>query len=162
MCRSADCVKRSIRTSRRRCSIRCAALATWCASMTRLLGSVAFRLALGYGVLVVATMTVVSAALYFGTVGVIDRQIDAKLSRISELLIERFETGDAQALQHRIQQLLTDGIDQDTEVYAVLDADGRNIVGNVSGLDRGAPLDRLTVQTITRDGRPSTSRLLPH
>ena len=130
--------------------------------MTRLLGSVAFRLALGYGVLVVATMTVVSAALYFGTVGVIDRGVDAKLSRISALLIERFETGGAQALQRRIQQLLTDGIDQDTEVYAVLDADGRNIVGNVSGLDHGAPLDRLTVQTIIRDGRPSTSRLLPH
>ena len=52
--------------------------------MARRLGSVAFRLALGYGVLVVATMAVISAALYFGTVVVIDRGIDAKLSKISE------------------------------------------------------------------------------
>ena len=52
--------------------------------MTRRLGSVAFRLALGYGVLVVGTMAVISAALYFGTVVVIDRGIDAKLSNISE------------------------------------------------------------------------------
>lgn len=130
--------------------------------MTRLLDSVTFRLALGYGVLVVATMMVVSAALYFGTVGVIDRGIDAKLSRISKLLIERSETGGADALQGRIKQLLTDGIDQDTEVYALLDPNGRNIVGNVSGLRHGAPLDRMTVQTIARDGRPSTSRLLLH
>jgi len=130
--------------------------------VTKLPGSVAFRLALGYGVLVVATMAVVSAALYFGTVGVIDRSIDAKVSRISRLLIERFETGGTDALQGRIKQLLTDGIDQDTEVYALLDAHGRNIVGNVSEVSRGAPFDRMTVQSIARDGRPSTSRLLLH
>jgi len=130
--------------------------------MTRLPGSVAFRLALGYGVLVVGTMVVISAALYFGTVFVFDRGIDATLSKISQELTDRFEAGGAQALQRRIQQLLTDGIDQDTEVYSLLDVDGRHIVGNVSALGRGTPLDRLTDQTITRDGRPSTSRVLPH
>ena len=122
----------------------------------------AFRLALGYGVLVVGTMVVISAALYFGTVFVFDRGIDATLSKISQELTDRFEAGGAQALQRRIQQLLTDGIDQDTEVYSLLDVDGRHIVGNVSALGRGTPLDRLTDQTITRDGRPSTSRVLPH
>ena len=127
--------------------------------MTRLPESVAFRLALGYGVLVVGTMVVISAALYFGTVFVIDRGIDATLSKISQELNDRFEAGGAQALQRRIQQLLTDGIDQDTEVYSLLDVDGRHIVGNVSALGRGTPLDRLTDQTITRDGRPSTSTL---
>ncbi len=130
--------------------------------MTRLPGSVAFRLALGYGVLVVGTMVVISAALYFGTVFVIDRGIDAKLSKISQQLTERFETGDVQALQRRIEQLLADGIDQDTEVYSLLDADGRKIVGNVSALGRGTPLDRLTDQAIARNGQPSTSRVLPH
>ena len=130
--------------------------------MTRLLGSVAVRLALGYGVLVVVTMTVISAALYFGTVGVIDREIDAKVSRIFRLLIERYETGGADGLRSRITQLLSDGIEQDTEVYAVLDGAGRSVVGNVSGVDHGAPLDRMTVQSIARDGRPSTSRLFLH
>jgi signal transduction histidine kinase len=130
--------------------------------MARLLGSVAFRLAFGYGVLVVGTMAVISAALYFGTVVVIDRGIDTKLSKISEQLIDRFETGNVQALQRRIQQLLTDGIDQETEVYSLLDAGGRNIVGNVSALGPSTPFDRLTDQLIVRDGRPSTSRLLPH
>ena len=130
--------------------------------MSKLRGSVAFRLALGYGVLVVATLAVISAALYFGTVVVIDRGIDAKLSRLSEQMIDRYEGGDLERLKRRIEQLLTDGIDQETEVFALLDADGRNIVGNVRSLARGTPLDRLTDQTIIRDGRPSTSRLLPH
>jgi signal transduction histidine kinase len=130
--------------------------------MARLLGSVAFRMALGYGVLVVGTMAVISPALYFGTVVAIDRGIDAKLSKLSEDLIDRFETGNVEAVQRRIRQLLTDGIDQETEVYSLLDADGRNIVGNVGAMGQGTPFDRLTDQVIVRDGRPSTSRLLPH
>ena len=130
--------------------------------MARLLASVAFRLALGYGVLVVGTMVIISTALYFGTVIVIDRGIDAKLSRLSKDLIDRFEADNVLAIQHRIQQLLTDGIDQETEVYALLDAGGRNIVGNVAALRPGTPFDRLTDQAIVRDGRPSSSRLLPH
>src|SRR5215472_2845003 len=107
--------------------------------MAKRLGSVAFRLALGYGVLVVGTLAVISGALYFGTVVVIDRGIDAKLSRIAEQLIDRFETGGLPALQRRIQQLLTDGIDQETEVYALFDAGGHNLAGNVSALDPRAP-----------------------
>jgi len=130
--------------------------------MARLLASVAFRLALGYGVLVVGTMVIISTALYFGTVIVIDRGIDAKLSKLSNDLIDRFEADNVLAIQHRIQQLLTDGIDQETEVYALLDAGGRNIVGNVAALRPGTPFDRLTDQAIVRDGRPSSSRLLPH
>jgi len=130
--------------------------------MAKLLTSVAFRLALGYGVLVVGTMVVISTALYFGTVIVIDRGIDAKLSKLSEDLLDRFETGNVQAVQRRIQQLLTDGIDQETEVYGLLDAGGRNIIGNAAGLRPGTPFDRLTDQTIVRDGRPSRSRLIPH
>lgn len=130
--------------------------------MARLLASVAFRLALGYGVLVVGTMVIISTALYFGTVIVIDRGVDAQLSKLSEDLIDRFETGNVQAVQRRIHQLLTDGIDQETEVYALLDAGGHTIVGNVAALRPGTPFERLTDQMIVRDGRSSSSRLLPH
>ncbi len=130
--------------------------------MARLRASVAFRLALGYGVLVVGTMVIISTALYFGTVIVIDRGVDAKLSKLSKDLIDRFDTGNDQAVQRRITQLLTDGIDQETEVYALLDAGGHNIVGNAAALRPATPFDRLTEQMILRDGRPSRSRLLPH
>jgi len=130
--------------------------------MTKFQASVAFRLALGYGALVVATMVVLSAVLYFGTVFMIDREIDAKLSKISQELTDQFETGRVQSLQRRIEQLLNDAIDQDTEVYSLLDAYGQLIVGNVSALDRGMLLDRPTDQKIARNGRPSISRLMAH
>ena len=122
----------------------------------------AFRLALGYGVLVVGAMAVVSTALYFGTVVTIDHGINAKVSKISERLIALFEADGVHALHLRIVQLLTDGIDQDTEVYALLDADGRSIVGNIAALGSGTPFDRLTDQVIVRGARPSTSRLVAH
>lgn len=130
--------------------------------MARLLGSVAFRLALGYGALVVGTVVVISAVFYFGTVGVIGRGIDAKLSATSQRLIDRFETHGIQALQQEIRQLLTDGIDQDTEVYLLLDPAGLKIVGNLSPSGSRTPLDQLTNQTVDRYGRQSESRLLSH
>jgi signal transduction histidine kinase len=131
--------------------------------MSRLLNTVAFRLAMGYGALVLGTVAVISAVLYFGTVGVLDRGINVKLFALSERLTNHFETRGNAALQQEIQQLLTDGIDQDTEVYLLVGPDGRKIVGNLSGwTNSGVPLDRLTDQTVTRYDRPSVSRLLPH
>jgi methyl-accepting chemotaxis protein len=131
--------------------------------MNRLFNSVAFRLAMGYGALVLVTVVVISAVFYFGTVGVLGPGINAKLYAISERLINHFETRGNAALQQEIQQLLTDGIDQDTEVYLLLGPDGQKIVGNLSAWSSSKmPPDRLTDQTVTRDGRPSISRLLPH
>jgi hypothetical protein len=85
--------------------------------MNRLWNTVGFRLAMGYGALVVGAVAVISAVLYFGTVGVLDRGINAKLSAVSERLTSHFETRGIAALQQEVDQLLTDGIDQDTEVY---------------------------------------------
>jgi hypothetical protein len=131
--------------------------------MTRLLNTIGFRLAIGYGALVLGAVAVISAVLYFGTVGVLVPGIDAKLLAISERLMTHFETRGIGALEQEMQQLLTDGIDQDTEVYLLLGADGQKIVGNLSEWpSSGMPLDRLTDQTVTRYGRVSSSRLLPH
>src|ERR1700739_1211864 len=105
--------------------------------MNRLWNTVAFRLAMGYGALVLGAVAVISAVLYFGTVGVLDRGIDAKLSAISERLTSHFETRGNSALQREIQQLLTDGIDQDTEVYLLLGPDGEKVVGNLSAWSSG-------------------------
>lgn len=130
--------------------------------MTRLLNTVAFRLAIGYSALVLSAVAVISAVLYFGTVGVLSRGIDSKLVMIAERLSNRFETRGIAALQGEIEQLLTDGIDQDTEVYLLLGPDGQKLVGNLSNWPAGKVImHRLTDQAVTRAGRPSTSRLLP-
>jgi signal transduction histidine kinase len=130
--------------------------------MNRLWGHVAFRLALGYGLLALGSMCVVSAAFYFGTVGVLARSTDGTLIALSQRLARHYESRGGESLQQEIQQLLVDGIDQDTEVYLLVAPDGRKIVGNISGWTIGtAPLDRLTDLKVVRDGRPSFSRLLP-
>jgi signal transduction histidine kinase len=130
--------------------------------MNRLWNTVAFRLAMGYGALVVGAVAVISAVLYFGTVGVLDRGINAKLFAVSERLTNHFETRGIVALQQEIEQLLTDGIDQDTEVYLLLQPDGQKIVGNLSEwASSKLPPDRFMDQRVTRDSRPSISRLLP-
>ena len=130
--------------------------------MPKFWGNVAFRLALGYGLLAIGSMSVISAAFYFGTVGVLARGIDAKLLSTAKRLADHFESRGSEALRQEIQQLLVDGIDQDTEVYLLVAQDGRNIVGNIASWTKTkAPLDRLTDVKVIRDGRPSLSRLLP-
>jgi signal transduction histidine kinase len=65
-------------------------------------------------------------------------------------------------LRQEVQQLLADGIEQDTEVYLLVAPDGRKIVGNIFGWTKAtAPLDSLTDLAVIRNGRPSLSRLLP-
>ena len=129
--------------------------------MTRLWTSVAFRLALGYGILVISSISVISAVLYFGTVGVLEHGTDAKLELIANRLSGHFRNAGAAALRYEIDRLLADGVDQDTEVYLLTGPDGRKLAGNLAGwapnpVAAGALEDR----GVIRDGRPSVSRLL--
>jgi len=130
--------------------------------MVRFWGTVAFRLALSYGLLAIGSMSVISAAFYFGTVGVLERSTDGKLLSLSKRLAEHFESRGDEGLREEIRQLLADGIEQDTEVYLLVAPDGRRIVGNIFGwTQKSAPLDSLTDLAVMRNGRPSLSRLLP-
>src|ERR1700691_548755 len=101
--------------------------------MSRVWRSVAFRLALGYGILAVGSTLLVSAVFYFGTVGVVAHRADVKLRGISARLVAHYESRGAGAVRQEIDELLTDGIDQDTEVYELVGADGRELAGNLAG-----------------------------
>ena len=80
--------------------------------MTRFWDTVAFRLALGCGLLAIGSMSVIAAAFYFGTVGVLARSTDAKLISISKRLADHNETRGGEALRQEVQQLLQDGLVQ--------------------------------------------------
>src|SRR5215472_7217893 len=130
--------------------------------MAKFWETVAFRLARSYGLLAVGSMSVISAAFYFGTVGVLERRTDGKLLALSKRLAEHSDSRDNEGLRQGIEQLLIDGIEQDTEVYLLVAPDGRKIVGNIFGwTQKSAPLDSLTDLAVIRNGRPSFSRLLP-
>ena len=130
--------------------------------MTRFWDTVAFRLALGYGLLAIGSMSVIAVAFYFGTVGVLARSTDAKLISISQRLADHYETRGGEALRQEVQQLLADGIEQDTEVYLLVAHDGQRVAGNIYGWSKAAaPPGSLTDLAVMRNGRPSLSRLLP-
>src|ERR1700730_10677385 len=130
--------------------------------MTRFWDTVAFRLALGYGVLAIGSMSVIAAAFYFGTVGVLARSTDAKLISISKRMARHSEHRGGEAVRQEVQQLLVDGIEQDTEVYLLVAPDGRLVAGNIYGwTKKAATLGSLTDLAVVPNGRPSLSRLLP-
>jgi signal transduction histidine kinase len=130
--------------------------------MSRIWGSVAFRLALGYGLLAVGSTLVVSAVFYFGTVGVVEHRADAKLQLLSERLVDHYRARGPDAVRQEVEQLLNDGIDQDTEVFELIGDDGRKLAGNLAGWTP-SPAEAGTLQDrgIIRNGQPSVSRLLP-
>jgi signal transduction histidine kinase len=130
--------------------------------MLRLLNTVAFRLALGYGIMVLCAVAVISTILYLGTVGVLDREIDSKLYNISDRLTKHYQEHGLEGVEQNIDQLLKDGVDSDTEVYLLVGSDGRTIIGNINPIAGSSmQLDRLVDQRVTRYGRLSMGRLLP-
>jgi signal transduction histidine kinase len=123
--------------------------------------SIAARLALGNGALLVALILVTSGVFYFGTVGVLDRSIDGKINSISTRLLENYGARPIDALAREIDQELVDGIDSDTEIFLVTSASGQRIVGNLSTWPAAdTPLGVLLNRDVIRDGRPSSARLI--
>ena len=131
--------------------------------MIRLFNTVAFRLAMGYGLLVLCAVAIVSMILYLGTVGVMDREINAKIFGISDRLNKRFEDHGEAGVKQGIDQLLTDGVDFDTEVFLFVGPDGKKIIGNIDLVTGDAMrLNQLIDERVVRYGRASNSRLLSH
>ena len=129
--------------------------------MRNLHRSIAARLALGYGVLVVVSISIVCAVFYFGTIGVLDRSVDRKLTLLSERLAVLYEQGGSSRTTAEIAHLLTDRTDSDTEIFLLVDADGRRVAGNLSSWpDAGSPVGRLLHRDVTREGRRVPARML--
>ena len=129
--------------------------------MRNLHRSIAARLALGYGVLVVVSISIVCAVFYFGTIGVLDRSVDRKLTLLSERLAALYEQGGSSRTTAEIAHLLTDRTDSDTEIFLLVDADGRRVAGNLSSWpDLGSPVGRLLHRDVTREGRRVPARML--
>ena len=123
--------------------------------------SIAARLALGYGVLVVVSISIVCAVFYFGTIGVLDRSVDRKLALLSERLAALYQQGGSSRTTAEIAHLLTDRTDSDTEIFLLVDADGRRVAGNLSSWpDASSPVGQLLHRDVTREGRRVPARML--
>jgi len=127
-------------------------------------GSIAVRLAVGYGLLVAAAMATLSAIVYVGTVGVFERSIDNEILAARARLSAAWRDGGHAALVREIDTQLHDLIDSDTEVVGLVDRAGQQVAGNLRRWGDVLPSDgtapgRLEVARVTRAGATVSVRL---
>jgi signal transduction histidine kinase len=123
--------------------------------------SIATRLALGFAVLVAEAILVASGVFYFGTVGVMDRRIDGKITTISNRLMESFKNRPIEELARQIELELHDGIDSDTEIFLVVSPAGQRVVGNLTEVPSATrPLGQVVTDEVVREGKRTTGRLI--
>jgi signal transduction histidine kinase len=99
--------------------------------MTRLRDSIATRLALGFGILVSVTVSLVAIVFYFATMGALDSSVDEQIHTLSSRLATTYRERPLAELVDDIDEQLEDGSDSDAEIFLVLTPDGRRLAGNV-------------------------------
>jgi len=123
--------------------------------------SIAARLVLGYGLLAMLSMIGISAVFYFGTVGVIDYNIDQDLRNQGKRLAKRLQWETAPRLASEVDRQLNDGIDSDREIYLVIAADGSRLAGNLSAWPAvAASFNTIVSDDVVRNGVPTRARLM--
>nr|WP_154365284.1 HAMP domain-containing sensor histidine kinase [Duganella alba] len=121
--------------------------------------SIVAKLVLGYGLLGIASIVAVSAVFYSGTIGVLDQNIDGKIRAQTERMLDNVSDGNREALKAEVHRLLTDGVDNDREIFALLDADGVALAGNLGSWPSVADAPDLVTATVLRYGRSAPARL---
>jgi signal transduction histidine kinase len=131
--------------------------------MDRIWHSVAFRLALLCGGLVVASVLVLSSVFYFVSIGLLARNIDSKITSITEKFSEDAESKGLSVVAQRIASTLTDGVDSDVEILLLTNALGQKLAGNISGwTELSTPLDQTIDRVVNRGDRLVPSRIRLH
>ncbi|ARU06451.1 hypothetical protein CCO03_18900 [Comamonas serinivorans] len=94
--------------------------------------SIAFQVAFRHGALIVLTVTIVLGMFYLQMLGTMRARLDqyTSTSRHRMELIAR--TSGVAALEREVQQTLNDGVNSDSEVLMVTDAQGHTLFGNAS------------------------------
>ena len=122
--------------------------------------SLAFRLALSYGGLMVLTMVIVLSVFYVQTVGVVRVRLDKQAENHVRRLMEHSAKYGPGALENEILQTIRDGVNTDTEILILMDRDGEPIVSNAEVF----PHRKLTTMgvrelTVKRGGRLVVGRV---
>jgi signal transduction histidine kinase len=132
--------------------------------LSKLHTSIAVKLVLGYGLLGTASIALVSAVFYRGTVGVLERENDSRLQAQADRLLVRAMGRPHKVLKAEVRRQLDDGIDSDREVFELVAPDGSGEVGNLTSWP-ALPADReddgaqMLTSVVMRDGLPTRARL---
>ncbi|MET1115158.1 MAG: HAMP domain-containing sensor histidine kinase [Comamonas sp.] len=122
--------------------------------------SMAFRLALVYGGLLLLTMVVVLTVFYVQMVAVFSQRMDQEakldLQRLEQHALQYGE----ESLRREIERLLSDGVDSQTEIAILTDAKNHFLTGNASLLPRRTlSTFGLRELQLERHGRAMTGRV---
>ena len=130
-------------------------------STPSLFRSVAFRLGLYSAALVMGCVLLLAAVFYFGTIGRLTDSVDRKIRHVATRLDTLAQAEGLDAVVRRINQSLSDGVDSDTEIFLLLDAQGRSLAGNIAPpLHRESDGAVLTERRVERGGQIVNARLL--
>jgi signal transduction histidine kinase len=122
--------------------------------------SVITRLVLGYSILLAVSILALATVFYMGTIGVLDRSIDRKISAVSARLAASFRPGHPELLAAAIRRELSDGTDSDSEIILARAGDASRIAGNVDAIVDPAPPGQLITREVMRNGAARRTRLL--
>ena len=122
---------------------------------TDIFRSASLRLALVYALLFVLSAIVFMSFIWWATIGLLEREVDAAISADARALSERWIEGGLPALADTIQQRLEGNVDDDA-VYLMVDEAGARIAGNLGAWPRDVVRTDVTYQLpISRDGMRS-------
>jgi signal transduction histidine kinase len=126
---------------------------------TLMRASIAAKLVLGYGLLGTASIVVVSAVFYSGTIGVLDENIDGHIVAQSDRLLDHAGGRQPTALPAEVRRQLSDGIDSDREIFQLVDAAGAALAGNLGSWPVAGREPEMVSTLVTRNGRRTPARL---
>lgn len=123
--------------------------------------SVAARLVCNFGLLTLVSLIAMSSVFHFGTVGVIDRNIDSDIANQAQRIAPRLASATAHELAAEVKHKLSDGIDSDREIYLVVAEDGARLAGNIARWPEQKLLPgRIIDATVLRDSVPTEVRVV--
>ncbi len=126
----------------------------------RSLHSVTARLLLGYGLLALASMAVLSLTIYFDITGSLSAESSIATRHLFARLDQTYHSQGGHALAATIEQLLQDGIDTDREIYLYAAADHTLLAGNLTAYPAGIDMNRMQRALVLRNGLPSHALML--
>ncbi len=126
----------------------------------RLWNSISFRLTLNYGLLAIATTSILIVFIYVQFIGALRTEYTRQITATGQRLVAAFEDGGRDALISAIELTLSDRIDADREIYLLLDRDGRKLAGNLAPFAQLDSHSRSIFDAdVVQDGVPTRGQL---
>ncbi len=122
--------------------------------------SVTARLILGYSLLALASMAVLSLTIYFDITGSLSAESSVATRHLFARLDHTYRAQGGRALAATIDQLLQDGIDTDREIYLYAAPDHTLLAGNLTAYPAAVGMNRMQRALVQRNGQPSHALIL--